>query len=214
MKKNDRIVIVGAGGHGKVVADTILLLNRFEELCFIDEAIYLRGQNIFNIQIIGGLENIRQQTDRVHVAIGSNSIRSKMLALLQSHNLYSVVHPRASISSRSCYGAGSFIAAMAVIGPNATLGAGVIVNHGAIVDHDCEVGDYSHIAPCASLGGGVSIGSNVLIGAGARILPGIRIGAGSIIGAGAVVTKDMASGITAIGVPANSIENSHFKEFA
>lgn len=139
-----------------------------------------------------------------HVAIGAAGARQRLhrMAEAAGATAMTVRHPGASVSRSAQLGAGSFIAAQAVVGPQASLGIGVIVNHGAVVDHDCTVGDFTHVAPNASLGGGVSVGGRCLIGAGAVVLPGVRIGDDVTVGAGAVVTRDIAAHQTWTGVPA------------
>lgn len=199
---NRRIVIVGAGGHGKVVADALIASDFLGNIFFSDDALSTHGQRLLGFHVLGAPLQILQPSDVVHIAVGNNSIREKLFAALKQYPAFSVHHPAAVISKWANYGVGTFIAAGAVIGPDAALGKGVIVNHCAVVDHDCNVGDFSHVAPGASLAGGVSLGVGVLVGAGAKVLPGIKIGSGAIIGAGAVVTKDVMVGATVIGVPA------------
>lgn len=198
-----RIVIVGAGGHGKVVADALVTSGTSNDIFFSDDALSTHGHRLLGFQVLGAPFKILQHTDLLHIAVGKNSVREKLFAALTQYSPLSVCHPSAVISKWSTYGPGTFIAAGAVVGPDVVLGKGVIVNHCAVIDHDCRVGDFSHVAPGASLAGGVTLGVGVLVGAGARVLPGIKIGAGAIIGAGAVVTKDVLMGVIVMGVPAS-----------
>jgi sugar O-acyltransferase (sialic acid O-acetyltransferase NeuD family) len=204
LDRHECAVIIGAGGHGKVVADALIASGCVADLCFADDVASMKGQHAIGIPVAGSLQDVLNADAYVHVAIGSNAIRQKILRSLIAYKCFSVVHPNAIVSNWAQYGPGTFIAAMAVIGPDAKLGQGVIVNHAAVVDHDCEVGDFAHIAPGATLAGGVHVGAGVLIGAGARVLPGVCVGAGAVIGAGAVVTKDVLPGFLVSGVPATN----------
>lgn len=142
--------------------------------------------------------------DFFHVAIGHNATRRRFFeeGVRQGRRPHTVCHPAATVSRFGEIGAGTFVAAVAVVAPGAVIGAGVIVNHGAVVDHDCAVGGFSHVGPGAALGGGVRIGMEVLVGAGAVILPGRSVGDGAVIGAGAVVSRDVPAGATVVGIPA------------
>lgn len=200
--KGSRVLLVGAGGHGKVVADALQAGVSNQHLCFVDDCEDLWGQNLMGLPILGALSAVLRTGDRVHVAIGSNLIRERVAGSVDFGQLLTVLHPQSLISKHALVDTGSFIAAGAVVGPCVQLGRGVIVNHGAVIDHDCHVGDFCHVAPLASLAGDVRLGAGVLVGAGANILPGIKIGAWAVIGAGAVVTRDVAAGVTVVGVPA------------
>jgi len=202
-----RALLVGAGGHGKVVADALQAAGLAWTLCFVDDSEALRGQSLIGLPVLGSLQAVLQAGDRVHVAIGSNAVRRRLVAGLDRNQLLTVQHPRAMVSAHARVGLGSFVAAGAVLGPCAVLGEGVILNHGAVVDHDCVVEDFCHVAPLASLAGNVRLGAGVLVGAGARLLPGVRVGAGAVIGAGAVVLNDVAPGTTVVGVPAREMNS-------
>jgi sugar O-acyltransferase (sialic acid O-acetyltransferase NeuD family) len=195
----ERIALVGAGGHAKVVLDALRLAHPRVEVRVLDEAPGGRTLLGLAVEPLGG-----DWRGAFHVAIGSGADRERLaLALLgKGGELFSVVHPAASVAAAAQLGAGSFVAARAVLAPDARLGRGVIVNHGAIVDHDCVVGDWSHVAPGATLGGGVKVGRSAMIGAGANLLPGVSVGERATVGAGAAVDRDVAAGATVKGVPA------------
>jgi sugar O-acyltransferase (sialic acid O-acetyltransferase NeuD family) len=197
-----RILIVGAGGHGKVVADALSASRAKLNIYFVDDAPSTHGLTLLDFKVVGYLESVLTAKDLVHIAVGNNYIRERIYSKLKSTMFLKVTHPRASISQWAKLGGGCFIAANAIIGPDVMLGYGVVVNHGAIVDHDCVVGNFSHIAPGASLAGNVRIGARVLVGAGARILPGISVGDDVTVGAGAVVVNDIAPSLTVMGIPA------------
>jgi sugar O-acyltransferase (sialic acid O-acetyltransferase NeuD family) len=198
----ERILIVGAGGHAKVVVDAIMASRIKANVCFVDDDPATYGSILLNFPVLGNLEGVLTAGDVVHVAIGNNLVRERMFLKTDMARFLRVIHPAACVSQWASLGSGSFVAATAVVGPDAGLGRGVIVNHGAIVDHDCEVGDFSHIAPGASLAGNVKLGVKVMVGAGARILPGIHIGDEAVVGAGAIVVSDVAAGVIVKGVPA------------
>ncbi len=201
----DSILILGAGGHAKVVLDALLRqgLNR-EGVEVADDGVALQGRDFLGAPVRAPADGLTLQAPRFHVAIGAAGARERAFGRLrgQGRVALSVLHTAASISPLAVLGEGVFVAAQAVVGPTAQLGEGVIVNHGAVVDHDCVIGAFSHIAPNATLGGGVTIGRRVLVGAGATLLPGVRVGDDSIIGAGALVARSIDAGGTWIGVPA------------
>lgn len=198
----DALLIFGAGGHGRVVADAahaagvtgLLASDRNPALC--------QGELLPGVTLHRADDASPVQATALHVAIGHNAARERESLALGVHRLYTVCHPAASVSPFAQLGAGSFVAAQAVVAPGAQLGLGVIVNHGAVVDHDCQVGDFAHIAPGAVLGGDVHIGPGVLIGAGAVVLPGLSVTTGAVVGAGAVVCDHIESPGTWVGVPA------------
>lgn len=201
----DALLIFGAGGHGRVVANaacaagitSLLASDRNPALC--------QGELLPGIALHRPDNPAIARAAALHVAIGNNAARERESHALGPQRLRTVCHPAASVSPFAQLGAGSFVAAQAVVAPSARLGLGVIVNHGAVVDHDCQVGDFAHIAPGAVLGGDVHIGRGVLIGAGAVVLPGCLVTAGAIVGAGAVVRDNIDLPGTWVGVPARRI---------
>lgn len=201
----EKLLVVGAGGQGKVVTDAVLHDpgNRFE-IVIADENECKHGQTLLGHKIIAVEKKALKGMAAFHVAIGDNAARERMSEYLTAEGLANpvLIHVRACVAESALIGQGSFIAAQAVVGPDARIEKGCIINHGAVVDHDCHVGAFSHIAPGATLGGGVRIGRQVLIGAGANILPNVSIGDHCVIGAGAVVLNDLAAGGVYSGVPA------------
>lgn len=199
-----RVLVVGAGGHGKVVVDALQSAGCLFTLRFVDDCETLWGKPVMGVEVQGALQSVFTETDQVHVAIGNNLIRQRVSNRVARSKLLIVQHAMALVSDYAELGAGCFVAAGALVGPCARVGEGVIVNHGAVVDHDCKIGHFCHIAPLASLAGGVCLGDGVLVGSGARVLPGITVGAGAVIGAGAIVLRDVPPGVTVVGVPARS----------
>lgn len=207
----DRVYLVGAGGHGKVVLDALLESGiSLSSIRVRDEAPHLYGVSFLGCTVEPFVFTKDVRGNLFHLAIGVGAVRKRLFTELVERGgvPLSVIHPSASISRFSTIGSGFFGAARAVVAPSTALGVGVIVNHGAVVDHDCVVGDFSHIAPNATLGGGVKVGAGALIGAGANILPRVVVGAGAVIGAGAVVTADVEAGAIYVGIPAKKVLES------
>lgn len=199
-----RLVLVGAGGHGKVVLATVLAQGLpSDRIVIVDARANEASLSLLGLPVIGGAPEA-EAGDGFHIAIGSAAVRARLFAQLASSGFRprTIVHAAASVAAQAGLADGAFVAARAVVGPDARVGAGAIVNHGAIVDHDCVVGDFAHIAPTATLGGEVRVGPRSLVGAGAVILPGVRVGADVTIGAGSVVLHDVDDGSKLVGVPA------------
>lgn len=204
-KQAPLLVILGAGGHARVVADAALAQGAWSGVAVTTSD----GTTPATGDFLPGVPHVAPaQADaaaaRVHVAIGDAVVRARESAR-HAARLASVVHPQASVSPFADLAAGCFVAAQAVVGPCARLGQGAIVNHGAVVDHDAQVGDWSHVAPGASLGGAARIGARVLVGAGARVLPGVSLADDVTLGAGAVATAAITAAGTYAGVPARRL---------
>jgi sugar O-acyltransferase (sialic acid O-acetyltransferase NeuD family) len=198
------LLILGAGGHGRVVADAALAQGRWTRVRITDRDAVRLGEEPLPGLKVEPMADALAASSEVHVAIGSAASRERE-AGAAGLPLATVLHPHASVSPFAIVGDGCFVAARAVVAPGARLGASVIVNHGAVVDHDVQVGDFTHIAPLAALGGNVRVGARVLVGSGASVLPGVRIVDDIVVGAGAVVREDLdVPGIYA-GVPARRV---------
>jgi sugar O-acyltransferase (sialic acid O-acetyltransferase NeuD family) len=201
-----RLLVLGGGGHGKVVADAADRQGAWAEIAFLDDRC-TPGERICDWPVVGRFADAPglcgPGTDFA-IALGDNRARldwsSRLLAA--GGSLATVVHPHACVSRRATLGAGTVIAAGAVVNPGARLGRVVIVNTGATVDHDCEVGDGVHVSPGAHLGGTVRVGEGAWVGIGASVRHGTRIGAAATVGAGAAVVADVPAGETVVGVPA------------
>lgn len=192
--------IFGAGGHAKVVLDTLQRLELAVRVFDGDPA--RAGSRLLGVEVehaaLDGLPPCG------HLAIGNNQVRARLLLELGPHvsSWFSIIHPQASIAASAEMAEGIFVAAQAVVGPQSRIGIATLINHGAVVDHDCTIGRCCHIAPNATLGGAVVVGDGVLVGSGAVLLPGVRIGDNAVIGSGAVVTRSVPANTTVIGVPA------------
>lgn len=203
-----RLAILGASGHGKVVADAAEA-SGWQEIVFFDDAWPgVRENGPWCVQgdtdtLMAGLSEF----DGVIVGIGNNAIRASKQAQLMSAGacMVSIVHPGAMISPHADVDSGTVIFANAVVNACAYVGSGVIVNTGAVVEHDCDVGDFSHISPNAVLAGGVRVRRLSWVGACASVKQLLEVGEGAVIGMGAVVTKDVPPGVTVVGNPARVI---------
>lgn len=206
MKQASTLVILGAGGHGKVVADAALALHSWSRVLATDRnPARCTGELLAGVQLLPLDEALALADAAFHVAIGVAEFRERELRALGDRALATVVHPRASVSPHAQLGAGCFVAAQAVVAPSARLDVAVIVNHGAVVDHDVQVGAFCHVAPGAALGGGVRIGHHVLVGANASVLPGITVCDGVTLGAGAVLAAPVLEPAVFAGVPARRV---------
>ena len=202
------LYIVGAGGHGKVVADLSRSLNVYNNILFLDDnkekgtnVLDYKVENKVNFEYIKKLDN---KENAFFVAIGDCQVRKRILEKLLNlnKNIATLIHPLASISSFSKIGIGTVICAGAVLGPDSLIGIGSILNHSSTIDHDCIVGDYAHISPHSSISGNVTVGTLSLLGTGARIIEGNKVGENTIVAAGAVVISDIPDNKIARGIPA------------
>jgi sugar O-acyltransferase (sialic acid O-acetyltransferase NeuD family) len=200
------LLIFGAGGHGRVVADAALLTGNWLRMLASDrDPARCSGDLVPGVRLLSPHE-ASAAASAVHVAIGNATSREREVAQFPAGMLATVAHPGASISGLAQLAPGCFVAARAVVAPGASLGTAVIVNHGAVVDHDVTVGDFSHIAPLVALGGGVQVGRRVLVGSGCSVLPGLRIGDDVVIGAGSVVADHLPEPGVYAGVPARRLK--------
>jgi acetyltransferase EpsM len=204
-----RILIVGAGGHAHVVADAIGRLARAGEdvsiVGLLDDARGLHGTAVLGWPVLGAVEEIGHIAhDACVLAVGDNRVRRELFARLagRGERFATVVHPTAVIGTGVEIGAGTFVAAQAVLNPEARVGENVIVNTAAVVEHHCVVGAHAHVAPGARLGGQAAVEEGVLVGIGATVMPRCSVGAWSTVGAGSVVHRPVPPNVVVVGVPA------------
>ena len=204
-----RVVVVGAGGHGQVMADVLLNARRHgtdvTPIGYVDDDPALTGREFLGLRVLGDVESLtRLAHDAVIVAIGDNDRRRSMFSALEQRGESFVVarHPSAVISFDVEIGLGTMICAGVVVNPGTTIGANVILNTGCSLDHHNHVGDHVHVGPGVRTGGDVTIGAGSLVGIGATVMPGQSVGVNSVVGAGACVTRPVPSGATVVGVPA------------
>ena len=197
----NEIVIIGAGGQGRVCADIAGLMG-YGQILFLDD-----GDSPCAAGKISDYSRYLQDAD-FFVAIGNGAVRRKIQTMLEENGapIATLIHPNATVAKDVEIGRGTAVMAGAVINPGATVGCGNIVNTCASVDHDCRVGNYLHIAVGARICGTVTLEDNSWIGAGAVIIQNLTICSGCMIGAGAVVVKNITEPGTYLGVPAKKVK--------
>lgn len=196
----NKLIVIGAGGHGKVIAD-IAMRNGYQRICFVDDNV--KG-DVIGFPVVGTIADIEAlddgKTDFV-IGIGNNAVR-KEIAQSNRVNWVSLIHPSAQIAFNANIEEGTVVMANAAVNVCASIGRHCIINTGAVVEHDNVLQDYVHISPNAALAGTVFVGTLTHIGIGATVNNNIKICDGSVIGAGAVVTKTIEQRGTYFGVPA------------
>ncbi len=204
-----RIVVIGAGGHAKVVLEAIRAAGGSDVVGLIDPA--PSAASVLGTPVLGGDEMIpvlrREGVEQAVVALGSNRLRQRIGEELRAmaYALPSVVHPSALVSPSARIGAGVVVMARAVIGTETGIGDFAIVNTGAVLDHDNLLGVAAHVAPGCALAGVVHVGERSLVGVGSAVRPGIRIGTDVTIGAGSAVVADVPDGARVGGAPARPL---------
>ena len=194
-----RLNILGASGHGKVVAD-IAKLNGYDEIYFYDDNTSITECDGY--KVLGTEKEFITAPGVLFVAIGNAKTRKRIMERLSSRNFPVLIHPQAVVAERVKIGHGSVVMAGVVINPGARIGKGVIVNTSSSIDHDCVVEDFVHVAVGTHLSGTVFVGESTWIGTGATVSNNVNICGGCMIGAGAVVIKDIDEPGTYVGVPA------------
>lgn len=203
-----KLVIVGSGGHGKVIADIASTTNNYSSIEFRDDR-FSRKLKVLGHWVVGNSSITSKEISKssIIIAVGDNYKRARLYSKLQERSceFAKMIHPSANVSMHSQIGSGTVIMTGAVVNVDSKIGQNCIVNTSAVIEHDCIIGEHSHIAPGALITGGVTIGNGVLIGAGAIVLPNLTIGKGAIIGAGAVVIGDVEDESVLVGNPAKPI---------
>ena len=195
----NRLIIIGASGHGKVVAD-IATLNGYKDIVFLDNDPSIK--ECAGYPVLGSDTMTAVLNGDVFIAVGNAETRKKLMERENERTFPVLIHPNAVVAKDVKIGAGSVVMAGAVINPAARVGKGCIINTSSSVDHDCIIEDYCHISVGAHLSGTVVVGTGTWIGAGAIVSNNLCICAGCTIGAGAVLIKDIDVLGTYIGVPA------------
>ena len=203
---NKRVAIIGASGHGKVVAD-IVKKSGDQVVGFLDDNTNL-GDTFIGLPVLGGIEKFYEyQSCQFVIAIGNSEVREKIAEKLKGVKWYTAIHPSAVISDIDIViKEGSVIMANAVINSGTTIGKHCIINSGAIVEHDNQIEDFVHISVGAKTAGMVHVGKNTWIGIGTSICNNLSICSNCMIGAGTVVIRDIERAGTYIGVPARRIK--------
>jgi len=202
-----RLLIAGAGGHGRVVADAAeTSAEGWTEIAFVDDR-YPELSSVGSWKVVGtfgDLVRLQSHYEACIAAVGDPRLRLELLERLRStgYRVPVIAHPRASLSRHVIIDGGTFIAAGAVVNIGCEVRVGCIINTGATVDHDCRLGAGVHICPGAHLAGSVQVGSRTWFGIGAVARQGIRIGMDVTVGAGAVCLQDVHDGAVVVGAPA------------
>lgn len=199
------LLILGAGGHGKAVAEAALMDKRWKEAAFLDDNEELH--QVAGIPVIGRLGDFllfRERFEYAFVAIGNNKLRLEWIDRLSAagFELPVIIHPFSSVSPTARIGQGTVVMAGAVVGAGASIGRGCIINTCASVDHDCILDDGVHLSPGAHIGGSVAIGRCTWVCIGSSIANNVRIGKNAIVAAGAAVVNDVPDSVMVAGVPA------------
>jgi acetyltransferase EpsM len=217
---NERLVIVGAGGHAMVVADLADLAG-YTVVGFIDDVfIERRGTPFCRATVVGGAEQLAillaAGVRHAVVAIGECAARQALADRACKHgfDLVTLCHPTASVARDCTIGPGTVLMAGAIVNPGAEIGSNVIVNTAASVDHECRISDGVHVGPGVRLGGRVQVGRGTWIGIGSVVKDGVRVGPGTIVGAGSLVLRDLPGGVVAFGSPATIVRPVRHEEAA
>ena len=202
----DKIVIIGASGHGKVVAD-IAKLNGYKEIIFLDDD---ETKDIIGKYLVAGrskdIDNYKDECDCI-IAIGNNTIREKIYNKLSKLgiNQITLIHPTAVIDKTVVIEEGTVVMENAVLNADVKIGKGCIINTAATIDHDCTINDFVHISPGVKIAGTVDIGKRTWIGIGSSIINNLTICDDCIIGAGSTVIKDIKEEGTYTGSPVRKV---------
>lgn len=194
-----RINVLGASGHGKIVAD-IAKKCGYTEIYFYDDDKEIK--ECAGYPVVGTENDLSTAIGHIFIAIGNAKTRRRVMEKYKNRIFPVLIHPSAVVADGVEIGFGSVVMAGVVINPGARIGKGVIVNTSSSIDHDCVIGDYCHIAVGAHLCGTVIVGEGTWIGAGATVSNNVNICCGCLIGAGGVVIKDINEPGTYVGVPA------------
>jgi sugar O-acyltransferase (sialic acid O-acetyltransferase NeuD family) len=203
-----KVAVIGAGGHGKVVADAVLAAGIGEVIGFLDDDQTLWGTRILGFSVLGPIATwSARSVDALAMGIGSNRDRKRAFEALTaaSANIATVVHPRATLGTGVCLGRGVVALSNVVVNADTTVGDNVILNTACTVEHDNIISAHAHLAPGVVTAAEVRVGEGAFLALGAKILPRISIGEWSVVGAGAVVTERVPNRVTVAGCPAREV---------
>jgi len=204
LKLANKLIIAGASGHGKVVADIAIKMNKWQNITFLDDDENIKSS--MGLEVIGKISDaflFRDEAD-FFVAVGNNSTRELIQEDFTNKglNIVTLVHPNAIIGSEVEIGSGTVVMAGVVINSSAKIGKGCILNTGCNIDHDNEIDNYVHISPGVNLAGSVKVGEKTWIGMGSNIINNVSITSNCTIGAGSLIVKDICTPGKYYGSPA------------
>jgi sugar O-acyltransferase (sialic acid O-acetyltransferase NeuD family) len=206
--KHDKLLIIGASGHGKVVANIALKMNKWKSIAFLDDDESMKVS--MGLKIIGKLSDAFTYIDDsdIFVAVGNNATRERIQEKLEvtGASIPVLVHNNAVIGEQVELGIGTVVMAGVVINCCTKIGKGCIINTGATIDHDNSIEDYVHISPGVHTAGTVKVGKGTWLGIGSAVSNNVNITSTCKVGAGAVVIKDITESGTYVGVPAKKID--------
>lgn len=211
--KPQRLLILGAGGHGRVVLDILLQAAGGRVVGFLDNNADIHGRRVDGFPVLGAIDDLpdlaaEHAIDAVVVAIGDNGVRRGLARQVEAAGiaLASAVHPSATLARNATLGRNVVICAGVVVCAHCQIGDSVILNTGCIIDHQTMIGEGSHICPGVRIAGRVTVEPGAFVGIGATIVPKVTLGCESVVGAGAVVIEDVPALTTVVGVPARPIK--------
>jgi|GEM_PF-99398 len=213
--EKNRCVVIGCGGHGRVVLDVLMNAGELDVIGFLDSDTTVHGRRVDGVPVMGHPDDLEAIRDREGiecgiVAIGDNGVRRAFGHRLELAGIevINAVHPSANVARNVSLGKNIVIAAGALVSAHCQIGDSVILNTGCIVDHESLIGTATHICPGARLAGRVTVESGAFVGIGATIIQNTRVGYEAIVGAGAVVISDVAPMTTVVGVPAQEVKQA------
>ncbi|OPJ55318.1 acetyltransferase [Alkalithermobacter paradoxus] len=204
----EKLIIIGASGHGKVIADIAIKMNKWQSIAFLDDDEAIKTS--MGLEVIGKTADAFTYKDEADffVAIGNNATREKVQERLieEELNVVSLIHPSAVIGIGVEIGIGTVVMAGVVINSSSRIGKGCIINTSSSLDHDNVIEEYVHISPGVNIAGTVSVGRGSWLGIGSIVSNNVNICSGCKVGAGAVVVKDITEPGTYVGVPVRKID--------
>ncbi|WP_251126073.1 MULTISPECIES: acetyltransferase [unclassified Exiguobacterium] len=204
-----KLLIIGASGHGKVIANIAHDCGKWDEISFLDNDSTKIGSNLLGFNVIDTTENLEVYVHEYEFIVGIGDVYARERVTNQlldlGANLSTLIHPTAVIGLDVKVGQGSVLMPMSVINSSVTIGQGCIVNTSSTVDHDCFLGDFVHLSPGTTVSGSVNIGNRTWIGTGTKIINNLDIADDCMIGAGAVIVNSIHTSGLYIGIPAKEV---------
>lgn len=198
------VLVVGAGGHAKVVVATLQAAGQVVAGCLDDDPA-ATGRIVLGVPVLGPVALLAAHDGLAILAVGDNAARRSLAEAFPGIRWATAIHPAAIVHPTVTVGEGAVVFAGAIVQPDTEIGRHAIVNTAASVDHDGRIGEYAHVAPGVHLSGGVDVGEGVLLGVGCCVAPGCAVGPWAVVGAGAAVVGDLPAYTTCVGVPARPL---------